>query len=143
MEQQITKDLKKLKLQPRSRENFQEIAQKLTGKSVPKEEAKAVVREEISDGQVKASNDNVEGLQAQVEREQNGGKINREKAYMFDSGIFTPQEAEAYLDKRNIRYAKPKTLGGRHLLAIDNIRVNDIISGKKVDNGVTVLFTPN
>lgn len=145
MDEVITKHLKNLVLKPRSDEFFQEVAEDMTGKKVPPKKAKVLVRKKISEGQVEASNDNVEGLKKQVVDEQNGGgteKYRRQaKGYLFNKSSFDEEKAEEYLDNQNIQYGRPLNFENHILIPLASISKNDKLGTKKVDTHVHILHT--
>lgn len=152
MDKIITKHLKNLVLKPRSDEFFQEVAEDMTGNKVQAKKAKIIVRKKISEGQVEASNDNVEGLkkqvvdeQKQVVDEQNGGGTEnfrrQAKAYLFNKSSFDEKKAEEYLDKRDIQYGKPRNFRDKILIPLANISKNDKLGTKEVDSHVHILHT--
>lgn len=146
MDKTITTHLKKLTLKPRSDDFFKDVATDLTGKKVnnPKE-AKVIVREKISEGQVEASNDNVEGLQAQVVSEQEGGgtgKYSRQaKAFMFKKPAFNEEKAEKYLDDRKLPYGRPVHTKSTILLPLASISTDETLASKKIDANISILHT--
>jgi hypothetical protein len=146
MDKTITQHLKKLKLKPRSDNYFKEVASELIGKNVNStKEAKVIVRKTISDGQVDASNDNVEGLKNQVISEQQGGgthKYSRQaKAYIFNKSAFDHKSAEKYLDDKKIQYGRPKDMENYILLPLDSINKDDRLITKKINENVSILHT--
>jgi hypothetical protein len=147
MDSTITKHLKMLSLKPKGDEFFKDVAQGLTGKSVsnPKE-AKVIVRETIAKGEVDASNDNVAGLQQQVAEEKQGmGTVNPNrrlaKAYIFNRTAFDEDSAEKYMDTQNVKYGKPRLVGGNILIPLDSITKQDRLASKRIDDNISILHS--
>lgn len=140
MDSTITKYLKLLTLKPKSDKFFIDVAKGLTGKTIsdPKQ-AKLAVREKISEGEVKASNDNVAGLEAQVVKEQNGNGVAPPKAYFFKSPAYGEQKAEDYVKQWHERCGKPRLLGGGILIPLSNITKQDKLTFRRINDDISTL----
>lgn len=132
MESIITKHLEKMTLKPRNDDFFIKAVEELTNEKIKNPKiARVKVREIVSNGQVKAKNDNLKGLQNQVKEEKitqigRGFIINDEiKGILFKTDFYDIQKAERYLDKKNIKYGRPKQISNALIFPLHKIHKND------------------
>lgn len=147
MEKIITKHLKKMKIEPRGDDFYIQAAEEMTNeKHDDPKKARVTVREEVSKGQIQAENDNIDGLKNQVIEEKKAQMIGRgfkisdsTKALIFKRPLYSLDKVEKYLDRKHIKYGKPKVYVTHIIVPLQNVKKGEKTSLQILTKGIKAL----